>query len=484
MSPLDPRRLLMDRSVPGRIGASLPAEDVPLAPLPSTDLLRSSLPFPEVSEPEVVRYFTHLASLNFGIDTGFYPLGSCTMKYNPKRHEDLASLPGMARLHPLEETALTQGALRVMFELQGFLADVSGLPSVSLSPLAGAHGEFAGMQVIRAYQRSRGQAHRKKVLIPDSAHGTNPASAAMCGFNVVSVPADADGNMDLAALRASLDSEVVALMLTLPSTLGLFDRHIVQICQEIHAAGGLVYGDGANLNALLGQVKLGTLGFDVVHINLHKTFSTPHGGGGPGAGPICMTPALASFAPTPIVVKEGQRYSLFAPAQTIGPLSAHHGNFGILLRAYAYIRTLGAEGLREISRNAVLNANYVQARLRDLYTPAYNRRCMHEVVFSPKGLKASGVRAFDVAKRLIDYGYHPPTMYFPLVVEEALMVEPTESESKETLDAFIEVMETIAKEARDHPELLREAPHLTPVGRLDEARAARKPDLRWRPAAS
>jgi len=287
--------------------------------------------------------------------------------------------------------------------------------------------------------------------------------------------------MDLAALRASLDSDVVALMITLPSTLGLFDRHIVEICQEIHAAGGLVYGDGANLNALLGQVKLGALGFDVVHINLHKTFSTPHGGGGPGAGPICVAPALAPFVPTPVVIRQGERYALVAPAQTIGPLSAHHGNFGILLRAYAYIRTLGSEGLREISRNAVLNANYIQARLRDLYTPAYSRRCMHEVVFSPKRLKASGVRAFDVAKRLIDYGHHPPTMYFPLVVEEALMVEPTESESKETLDAFIEVMETIAKEAREHPELLHDAPHHTPVGRLDEARAARKPDLRWRP---
>lgn len=477
------RQLLMDRSKAGRIAASLPSLDVPASPLPDAQQLRANLDFPEVSEADLVRYFTHLSSLNFGIDSGFYPLGSCTMKYNPKRHEEFAAMPGMARLHPLEDGDASQGALQLMYELQGFLTEVSGLPACSLAPLAGAHGEMAGMQVIRAYQEQAGRGNRKKVLIPDSAHGTNPASAAMCGFQVVSVPADGDGNMDLEALRKVLDEDVVALMITLPSTLGLFDRHIVEVCAEVHGAGGLVYGDGANLNALLGQVKLGALGFDVVHINLHKTFSTPHGGGGPGAGPVCLSPALAPFAPTPVVAKHGDRYQLTAPAHTIGPMSAHHGNFGILLRAYAYIRTLGAEGLREISRNAVLNANYIQARLKSDFHPAYDRRCMHEVVFSPTHLKAHGVRAFDVAKRLIDYGYHPPTMYFPLVVEEALMVEPTEAETKETLDAFIEAMQSIAREAREQPDLLHAAPHHTPNGRLDEARAARRPDLRWRPAS-
>ncbi|MEE9286309.1 MAG: aminomethyl-transferring glycine dehydrogenase subunit GcvPB [Dehalococcoidia bacterium] len=476
----DRRRLLMDRSVPGRRGATLPPCDVPLSKLPE-DLLRRDLPLPEVSEPEIVRYFTHLARLNFGVDSGFYPLGSCTMKYNPRLHEELASLPGMAQVHPLQPPETVQGALRLMYELQEMLAEIAGLDATSLAPIAGAHGEMAGMQVIRAYQRDRGQGHRKTVIIPDSAHGTNPASAAMCGYGVEAVPADADGNMDLGRLRQVLSQDVAALMITLPSTLGLFDRQIVQVCQEVHRAGGLVYGDGANLNALLGQVKLGDLGFDVVHMNLHTTFSTPHGGGGPGAGPICLRRELAPFAPAPVVTRRDDRYELASPPRSIGRIAAFHGNFGVLLRAYAYIRLLGAQGLRDVSRDAVLHANYLQERLRDVYPLAYHRRCMHEVVVSASRFKRHGIRALDIAKRLIDYGFHPPTMYFPLVVEEALMIEPTETESKETLDDFVEAMRAIAREAEEEPELLRQAPRTTPVGRLDEARAARHPDLRWRP---
>ena len=477
----DRRLLLMDRSVPGRRGATLPSCDVPLAPLPDASLLRQDLALPEVSEPEIVRYFTHLSRLNYGVDTGFYPLGSCTMKYNPKLHDDVARLPGMAHVHPLQPPETAQGALRLMHELQEMLAEIAGLASCSLAPIAGAHGELAGMQVVRAYQQHRGEGHRKTVIIPDSAHGTNPASAAMCGYRVVAVAADDAGNMDLVRLRQALSDDVAALMITLPSTLGLFDRHIVQVCREVHEAGGLVYGDGANLNALLGQVKLGDLGFDVVHMNLHKTFSTPHGGGGPGAGPICLRDHLTPFAPSPVVTRHGDGYALESPERSIGRIAAFHGNFGVLVRAYAYIRMLGADGLRAVSRDAVLHANYVQARLRDVYPLAYDRRCMHEVVFSAGRFKRDGVRALDIAKRLIDYGFHPPTMYFPLVVDEALMIEPTETETKETLDEFVEAMRAIAAEAREQPDLLTGAPHETSVGRLDEARAARKPDLRWRP---
>ncbi|MBI3743586.1 MAG: aminomethyl-transferring glycine dehydrogenase subunit GcvPB [Chloroflexi bacterium] len=473
------RRLLMDRSVPGRRSVSLPALDVPETPLPDPELLRGDLPLPELSELEVVRYFTHLSQMNYGVDSGFYPLGSCTMKYNPKVNDEVAGLAGFALAHPLQPEEASQGALQLMYELQGFLAEIAGLHTASLAPLAGAHGELAGMQVIRAYQRHRGQGKRKVVIIPDSAHGTNPASAAMCGYHVLAIPADQAGNLNLERLRQVLKDDVVALMITLPSTLGLFDQNIVEICRLVHEAGGLVYGDGANLNALLGQVKLGDLGFDVVHMNLHKTFSTPHGGGGPGAGPISLSRDLAPFAPTPIVVKQGETYHLEVPEQTIGRIAAFHGNFGVLVRAYAYIRMLGADGLRNVSRDAVLHANYIQARLRDLYPLPYNRRCMHEVVFSAAKFRKQGVRALDIAKRLIDYGFHPPTMYFPLVVDEALMVEPTETETKETVDSFIEAMRTIAKEAAEQPDVLHSAPHATPVGRLDEARAARHPDLHW-----
>jgi len=472
------RRLSMDRSVPGRVGALLP-EPGPDEEAPPADLVREDLPLPELSELEVVRYFTLLSQMNFSVDTHFYPLGSCTMKYNPRINEDASAL--FAGLHPLQPEETVQGALELMWRLQEYLKEITGMAGCSLAPLAGAHGELAGVLMIRAHHRARGEDHRRVMLIPDSAHGTNPASAAMAGFRVVTVPSDRQGNLDLSALRESVGPDLAGLMVTLPSTLGLFDPHIVEVCRLVHEAGGLVYGDGANLNALLGRCKLGDLGFDVVHINLHKTFSTPHGGGGPGAGPVCVSETLVPYLPEPVVEREDSRFRLARPPCSIGRLSAFHGQFGVLVRAYAYIRAMGPEGLRQVSGDAVLNANYILARLRDLYDLPYDRRCMHEVVFSTRRQRAKGVRALDIAKRLLDYGIHSPTMYFPLIVEEALMIEPTETESKESLDYFIEVMRTIAREAEEEPDRVRNAPHHTPVARLDEARAARQPDLRWRP---
>ncbi len=473
----------MDASQPGRVGSTLPELDVPVARLPRKGLLRSDLPLPEVSEPEVIRYFTYLSDLNFGVDSGFYPLGSCTMKYNPKRHEDIARLPGWSQVHPLQPEATVQGALQLMFELQQMLQEVTGLAACTLAPAAGAQGELTGMMVARAHHLSREDTARRVVLVPDAAHGTNPASAAMCGFTVTSVPSDAQGNVDLGALGRLMTPEVAAIMLTMPSTLGLFDPNILQICELVHRRGGLVYGDGANMNALLGQVKLGELGFDIVHLNLHKTFSSPHGGGGPGAGPVCVSRALASFLPAPVVEQANGRYRLATPEHSVGKLSAFHGNFGVLLRAYCYIRTLGEAGLRQVSQDAVLNANYLRSELQASYDVAYNRVCLHEVVLSAHRQKAQGVRALDIAKRLIDYGFHPPTMYFPLVVDEALMIEPTETEDLETLDAFVAAMRAIAQEAESNPDIVRSAPHDTPNTRMDEARAARQPDLRWRPTA-
>jgi glycine dehydrogenase subunit 2 len=479
------RKLLLDRSVPGRTGANLPPLDVPPAPLPSDSLLRRELRLPEVTEPEIVRYFTHLSTLNFSVDTTFYPLGSCTMKYNPKVHDEIAAWPGFSQVHPLQSTETAQGALQLLHELQQLLSEITGMAATSLAPLAGAHGEFTGLQLIRAYHLQRGDLFRKVVLIPDSAHGTNPASAAMAGFQVISIPQDSQGNMDIEALKRALNQHVAGLMVTLPSTLGLWERSIVEACQAVHEAGGLVYGDGANMNALLGQVKPGHLGFDIVHLNLHKTFSTPHGGGGPGAGPVCVMDRLAKFLPAPVVQlhRRDKRttYVCGAPKHSIGKIAAFHGNFGVLVRAYCYIRTLGAEGLKAVSENAVLNANYLRACLMGSYQPPYDRPCMHEVVFSAARQKERGVKALDIAKRLLDYGFHAPTMYFPLVVEEALMIEPTETETKETLDAFIATMTAIDREIREEPDLVKGAPHTTPVARLDEARAARQPDLRWRP---
>lgn len=484
--PKPNHKLLMDLSVSGRRGVRLPELDVPKQPLPDRDMLREELILPELSQPEVVRYFTRLSQLNYSIDTQFYPLGSCTMKYNPKINDQIASLPGLAALHPLAPPECSQSALKIMYELQSFLTEVTGMTATSLATMAGAQGELAGVLMILAYHQANGDAGRNVMLIPDSAHGTNPASAAMGGFQVKAIPSDSRGNMDLVALKEAVGADTAGIMLTLPSTLGLFENDIVEICETVHQAGGLVYGDGANMNALLGQAKLGQLGFDVIHINLHKTFSTPHGGGGPGAGPVSVGQKLAAYLPTPVVTlaqdnTEGTLH-FSEPAQTIGKVGAFHGNFGVLVRAYAYILTLGSDGLRAVSENAVLNANYVLANLRDAYDVAYDRICLHEVILSATRQKRKGVKGLDIAKRLLDYGFHAPTMYFPLIVDEALMIEPTETESKDTLDAFIEAMLAIAREVEEDPTKVQNAPHTTPVSRLDEARAARQPDLRWQPS--
>jgi len=475
---------LWDLSVPGRSGIRLPESDVPEQALPDASLLRDELPLPELSELAVVRHFTQLSQKNFSVDTNFYPLGSCTMKYNPKINDVIASTPGFSAIHPLQPEETVQGALELMYNLQGILQEITGMPASTLAPLAGAHGELSGVLMIRAYHERNGDSKRKIMLIPDSAHGTNPSSASMAGFDVITVPSDEQGNMDLEALAAVADDKLAGLMITLPSTLGLFDPGIAEICDIVHKAGGLVYGDGANMNAIMGRVKLNELGFDVVHLNLHKTTSTPHGGGGPGAGPICVGEKLVQYMPSPVVERQGatgqEIYKLVTPPDTIGALSAGHGNFGVLVRSYAYLRALGADGIRQASGDAVLNANYLMQRLKHVYYLPYDRTCMHEVVFSGKWQRAEGVKALDVSKRLIDYGVHPPTMYFPLIVEEALMIEPTETESKETMDSFVDVMIAIADESTKSPEVLVAAPHNTPVGRLDEARASRQPDVRYR----
>jgi len=472
--------LLPDISRPGKVGCQLPELDVPAAELPPREKLRQELTLPEVSEAELVRHFTSLSRRNYGVDTGFYPLGSCTMKYNPKWHEDIARFPGFQDIHPYQPADIVPGALQLMFELQELLAEITGLDATSLTPMAGAQGELAGLLMVRAYHRSRGEDRRRKILVPDSAHGTNPATAAMCGFEVKTIPSNGDGNLDLKSLVSLMNEESAALTLTMPTTLGLFDPRIAEISAIVHERGGLLIGDGANLNSLLGKVKFGDLGFDCVQLNLHKTFSTPHGGGGPGSGPVCVKAGLADFLPSPLVAKDKKRYQFISPPRTVGWLGAACGNFGVMVKAYTYIHSLGAEGLKEVSENAVLNANYIKEKLKPYYHLPYDRTCMHEVVFSGKKQKARGVATLDIAKRLLDYGFHPPTVYFPQVVEEAIMIEPTETESKETLDAFIEAMIEIAREAEQNPELLHHAPHNTPVRRLDEANAARKPNLRWK----
>ncbi|MCJ7509399.1 MAG: aminomethyl-transferring glycine dehydrogenase subunit GcvPB [Dehalococcoidia bacterium] len=473
-------RLTFDLGKPGRTACSLPPCDVPEADLPPPSLLRRELNLPELSQVDLVRYFLALSRRNYSVDSGFYPLGSCTMKYNPKVHEKLACLPGFSGLHPLQPLATVQGALALMHDLQRWLADITGLDGVSLAPAAGAQGELTGMLMVKAYLADRGEAGRTRVLVPDSAHGTNPATAAMAGFQVVTVASDSQGNADTQALASALDDGVAALMLTLPNTLGLFDPNIGRIAEMVHRKGALLYGDGANLNALLGRARFGDMGFDVVHLNMHKTFGTPHGGGGPGSGPVVAKGHLTPYLPTPVVAKEGEGFVLATPERSIGRVGAFYGHFGVLVRAYAYLRTLGAEGLRQVSDNAVINANYVLARLRPAYHLPYDRRCMHEVVFSGSRQRAKGVRTLDIAKRLIDYGFHPPTVYFPLIVDEALMIEPTETESKEALDAFCDALLTIDREAEEEPQVVKEAPHTAPIGRLDEATAARRPVLRWR----
>ena len=481
----DTGKLLMERSVPGRAGVVTPPLDVPEQPLPDASVLRDDLALPEVSEPEVVQYFTALSQQNFSIDTQFYPLGSCTMKYNPKINDEVAFLPGFAAIHPLQPPDQSQGALELLHTLQEYLGEITGMSGVSLATLAGAHGELAGVLMMRAYHLAHGDSGRTKMAIPDSAHGTNPASAAMAGFEVVTLASDKDGNVDLEALHELVGPDLAGVMITLPSTLGLFDQNIVEVCRIVHEAGGLVYGDGANMNALLGRAKLGDLGFDVIHLNLHKTFSTPHGGGGPGAGPVCCAPLLEPYLAAPIVTASangsGPAYALSNPERSIGKMSGYHGNFGVLVRAYTYIRTLGDAGIKSISGNAVLNANYILQALKDIYYLPYDRTCMHEVVLSADWQRPRGVSGLDVAKRLLDYGFHAPTMYFPLIVHEALMIEPTESENRYTLDAFIEALRQINRESETDPDMVHHAPHTTPVSRLDEAGAARHPNLRWRP---
>ncbi|MGB1749073.1 MAG: aminomethyl-transferring glycine dehydrogenase subunit GcvPB [Dehalococcoidia bacterium] len=473
------RRLLMDRSVPGRKAFTVPESDVPAQDLPDNSLLRDDVELPEVSQLEVIRYFSNLSPLNFSIDTNFYPLGSCTMKYNPKINDELANLPGLANIHPLQPDETAQGAIRMLKSLQDELGEITGLPGVSLAPLAGAQGEYAGLLVARAYHELNNDSGRTVAIIPDSAHGTNPASAAMAGLEVVTVRSDEQGNVDVDNLRELADERTSVFMLTIPSTLGLFEPNILEITKIIHDAGGLVYADGANLNALLGLVKLGDLGVDICHSNLHKTFSTPHGGGGPGSGPVMVSAELAKFLPKPVAIEIDNGFELSTPENSIGVINGFHGSFSIAARAYAYIRALGLEGLKSVSENAIIGANYIQAKLRDKYELAADRYCMHETVLSATRQKKRGVSGLDIAKRLLDFGIHAPTMYFPLIIQEALMVEPTESESKETLDHFIAVMRQIDDEIDDSPEQVLEAPHHLPVTRLDEATAARKPVLNW-----
>ncbi len=477
---LRPEPLVFELSSPGRACASLPDCDVPATPVPAA-LLRVELGLPELDELSVVRHFTRLSQKNYSIDSHFYPLGSCTMKYNPKVNEAAASHPGWKDAHPLAGDEFNQGALELIYSLQEQLCEIGGFAAGSLQPAAGAQGELAGVLIIRAYHASRGDSGRRTILVPDSAHGTNPATCTMAGFQAKTIASDAEGGVDMAALKAALDEGVAGIMITNPNTLGLFDRNIEAIARAVHDAGGLVYGDGANMNALAGVLKPAAVGIDVMHYNLHKTFSTPHGGGGPGAGFVGVRADLANYLPGPIAVKTADAaapYRLFMPSASIGRMKAFYGNFGILVRAYAYLRMLGAPGLRRVAETAVLNANYLKVLIEGSYTVKYPRRCMHE--FVAQGDLAEGIHTLDVAKRLIDCGFHPPTIYFPLIVPEALMIEPTETETKETLDEFAAVLLRIAEEARTEPELLHSAPTTTPVGRLDEVAAARSPTLCYR----
>jgi len=476
-------QLIFELSRPGRRAATLPPVDLPVAEvaelLPADQLAGAPPPLPELTEGEVVRHFVNLSTLNMSVDTHFYPLGSCTMKYNPKRNERLASLPGLAAVHPLQSDNSVQGLLQLLYELQEMLAEISGLPAVSLQPAAGAHGELAALMVAAAYFRQRGE-QRTVVLTADSAHGTNPASAAMVGYETRTVKSRADGLVDVEDLRAKMDDRVAVFMLTNPNTLGLFDSQIREITSLVHERGGLIYLDGANMNAILGIARPGDFGADLMHYNPHKTFSGPHGGGGPGAGPICVRDFLAPFLPRPVVVRDGDSYRLENEnGDSIGRVRSFFGNVGVLVRAYCYIRTYGGAGLRQVSEDAVLGANYLLSRVKHILDVPHGDRCMHEFVASASRLKKEkGISAMDLAKRVLDYGFHAPTVYFPLVVNEAVMVEPTETESKETLDAFAEALFRITEEA---PELLQDAPHSTRISRPDDVTASRRPIIRWQP---
>ncbi|SMG17755.1 glycine dehydrogenase subunit 2 [Paenibacillus aquistagni] len=476
------KKLIFEMSREGRVAYSLPECDVPEEQLdsliPSSYLRSEPAQLPEVYEVDVIRHYTELSRRNFGIDNGFYPLGSCTMKYNPKINEDTARFAGFAKIHPYQPESSIQGALEMMYILQNDLAALTGMDQVTLQPAAGAHGEWTGLMMIRAYHEARGET-RTKVIVPDSSHGTNPASATAAGLDTVTIKSNEDGLVDLDALRAAVGPDTAALMLTNPSTLGLFEEHILEIADIVHEAGGLLYYDGANSNAIMGIARPGDMGFDVVHLNLHKTMSTPHGGGGPGAGPVGVKEKLVPYLPKPIVIKKSDGTFAFDyhRPDSIGRVKAFYGNFGILVRAYTYIRTYGPEGLKTVSECAVLNANYMMHRLAPYFELPFERVCKHEFVISGSPLKQYGVRTLDVAKRLLDFGFHPPTIYFPLNVEECMMIEPTETESKETLDAFIDTLIQIAQEAKEQPDLLLNAPYHTQVRRLNETQAARKPVL-------
>lgn len=480
------KALIFEMSKPGRVAYSLPELDVPEVDvaevIPDSFLRQQPAELPEVSELQLMRHYTELSTRNHGVDSGFYPLGSCTMKYNPKINEDVARYVGFSKIHPYQPEESVQGALELLYRLQEDLKEITGMDEVTLQPAAGAQGEWTGLMLIRKYHESRGEGDiRTKVIVPDSAHGTNPASASVAGLETITIPSNEKGLVELDELKKAVGSDTAALMLTNPNTLGLFEEEIAEIAKIVHEAGGLLYYDGANANAILGIARPGDMGFDVVHLNLHKTFTTPHGGGGPGAGPVGVKKELIPFLPKPVLRKEGEHYTLDDNRpDSIGRVKAYYGNFGILVRAYTYIRTMGAEGLRKVSEQAVINANYMMRKLEKYYDLPYRQHCKHEFVLSGRKQKKLGVRTLDIAKRLLDFGYHPPTIYFPLIVEECLMIEPTETESKETLDEFIEVMIQIAKEAEENPELVQEAPHTTVVKRLDEVTAARKPILRWK----
>lgn len=477
-------KLIFELSRPGRKAYNLPendVEDIAIDELiPAEYLNNDELNLPEVSEVDIIRHYTNLSNKNFGVDTGFYPLGSCTMKYNPKINEDMANLDGFKNLHPYQPEETVQGALKLMYELDKALCEIAGMDKMTLQPAAGAHGELTGLTLIKAYHENRGDTKRTKIIVPDSAHGTNPASAVMAGFDTIEIKSTEEGLVDVESLKAALSDEVAGLMLTNPNTLGLFEREIKEIADLVHEAGGLLYYDGANANAILGQARPGDMGFDVVHFNIHKTFSTPHGGGGPGSGPVGVKSILLDFLPTPTVEKDGDRYYLnYDVPHTVGRMKDFYGHFNIMVRAYTYILTMGKDGLKKASEMAVLNANYLGHRLKDHYNLPEDTIFKHEFVLA--GLKGalSEVTTLDVAKRLLDFGYHPPTVYFPLIVREALMVEPTESESKETLDEFADALIKIAEEAKANPETLKEAPHDTPVRRVNETQAARNPVLKY-----
>lgn len=473
-------KLIFEISKEGRQGFNLTEKNIPEVKIPKELLRVTPAELPEVSEFDVVRHYTNVSQKNFGVETGFYPLGSCTMKYNPKINDELATLSGFANIHPLQPVETVQGLLKIYHETQSILAEISGLAAYSLNPFAGAHGELAGLMIIQAYHDKRNDSKRNKIIIPDSAHGTNPASATVCGFETVEIKSNLDGTVNLEALKAVLNDETAGLMLTNPNTAGVFEKDIAEISRLVHEAGGLVYYDGANLNAILGKARPGDMGFDITHINLHKTFSTPHGGGGPGSGPVGVCEKLLEFLPNPIVKEKDGFYYFEDSADSIGALGLFYGNASVYIRAYVYLMTFGKESMSDIGLMAVLNANYIKDSLKDIFELPIKGHCMHEFVFDGLKDQSTGVKTLDVAKRLLDYGYHAPTVYFPLIFSQSMMIEPTEVESKETLDEFINIMRVVAQEAKDNPELVKTAPHNTIVRRLDEAKAARQPIVKFR----